>query len=109
MNIVMNGSVVALDRWQRLALVDAAGAVAQVQTGRLWITMQDDTRDMFLAPGETMVIERNGLTLVQAEEPAMLVLTEPRRTRAVRDVLRAWASRLGRWLRPAPPRALPYY
>src|SRR5437763_672020 len=70
MNIVMNGPALVLDRLQRFALVDAQGAVAQVKSGRVWITLEHDRRDIFLEPGETWVIDRDGLTLVQAEEPS---------------------------------------
>jgi hypothetical protein len=110
MNIVMNGPALMLDQWQRLALTDATGAVAEVKSGSLWITMEDDSRDIFLRPGDAWRIDRDGLTLVQAEEPSTVVLTEaiPRR-RAVTAWMRAAARAIGHWLGAYAGKWVPYY
>ncbi len=110
MNIVMNGPALVLDQWQRLALTDAAGAVAEVKSGSLWITMEHDTRDIFLRPGDAWRIDRDGLTLVEAEERSTIVLTEaiPAR-RALAEWMRAAAGAVGRWLGAYAGKRVPYY
>lgn len=107
MNIALNGSPLVLHRLQRLGLVDAAGTVAKVVSGRLWITLENDRRDIFLAAGDSWTIDRDGLTLVQAEERATLVLTDARKRRA------AWRSRIAksiaRWFTRSSRAVVPYY
>lgn len=110
MNIVMNGPSLVLDRLEHFALKDAAGTIAQVKSGRVWITLEHDRRDIVLEPGETWVIDRDGLTLVQAEEPTTVVLQEPKGTRSAaaalwrrcRDAMTQWTTRYTR-------RSAPYY
>ena len=108
MNIALNDAPLVLHRLQRLGLVDAAGTVAKVLSGRLWITLENDRRDIFLAPGETWTIDRDGLTLVQAEERATLVLTDASRARRA-----AWRSRIAtsiaRWFTRCSRSNVPYY
>ena len=110
MNIILNGSSLVLDRLQRLALLDAAGTVAQVKSGRLWITLEHDRRDIFLEPGETWVIDRDGLTLVQAEEPTMVVLQEPTaRHSTVADLWHRCKGAIAQWFARHARRSAPYY
>jgi hypothetical protein len=107
----MNGPTLFLDRAQSLELVDAAGAVASVKTGCLWITLEDDPRDIVLCSGESWTIDRDGRTLVHAEKPSTVRLTEGVRregdwTAPVRKLLAvvgAW------WSRPVYRSPLPYY
>ena len=109
MNILMDGSAVLLQPGQWLALRDAAGAVAEVKRGSVWITLENDRRDVFLRRGERWTIDRDGLTLVQAEEATTVMLCEPRRPRGAAS----FVDRIvGAWQRLAPPRLrapLPYY
>ena len=110
MNIVMNRSTLVLDSMQRLALRDAAGTLAEVKAGSVWITLENDRRDVFLRRGDRWTIDRDGLTLLQAEEATTVVLREPRPGAAARPSLicrlvRAWQS-----LTPRAHRApAPYY
>jgi len=76
MNITLEGSTLVLDSLQRIALRDAAGATAQVKSGELWITLENDRRDILLASGDSWTIDRDGLTLVQAEVPSTIVLRD---------------------------------
>jgi len=110
MNIVMNGPVLVLERLQRISLIDGAGTTAHVMSGCVWITMEHDRRDIVLADGDTWVIERDGLTLLHAEELSMLVLTytpanATRPARVLRKCMRAIARAIGPYSR----RVLPYY
>jgi hypothetical protein len=95
MNIELEGSTLVLDSLQRLALRDAAGATAQVKSGELWITLENDRRDILLASGDSWTIDRDGLTLVQAEVPSTIVLRDaPKRLSWLNRV----AAAIGHWI-----------
>jgi hypothetical protein len=111
MNILMNRPTLVLDRFQSLALVDGAGTVASVESGCLWITMEKDRRDIVLGPGEACVVDRDGRTLMQAQERSTIVLTDPApRRRAIADHLRDALARIVARL-PGMPHGgfVPYY
>jgi hypothetical protein len=50
-----------------IGLESARGTTLAVTRGCLWLTFQDDTRDVVLTAGDTFVIDRGGLTLAQAQ------------------------------------------
>jgi len=54
------GEVVKLD--------GARGTMLHVTRGVLWITLEDDPRDVVVAAGDAFTIDREGLTLVEAQE-----------------------------------------
>ena len=78
MNVVVNDSALLLSPAQTIELVDAAGAVATLAKGCLWITMDGDRRDIVLRSGDRWEIERNGRTLVSAQCPSTLHIAMPR-------------------------------
>lgn len=78
MNIRTDALTLTMDRWQTMELVDAAGTVAAVKSGSLWITMENDRRDIVLNPGDSFIVDRNGRTLLHAEAPAAFALSEAR-------------------------------
>ena len=45
----------------------ARGTTLRVTRGTLWITLEDDTRDVVLTAGDVFTIDRGGLTLVEAQ------------------------------------------
>src|SRR6185436_12445010 len=63
-----------------LSLTDAAGAELTTRTGRVWLTMEGDARDVNLKAGDAYTIERNGLTLVSALEPSVVQVRMPGRS-----------------------------
>ena len=46
----------------------ARGTTLRVTRGTLWITLENDTRDIVLAAGDSYTIDRGGLTLIEAQE-----------------------------------------
>jgi len=42
-----------------------------VTRGTLWITQEDDPQDVVLRAGDNWVVERNGLTVVEAQDDAI--------------------------------------
>ena len=110
MQLVAHHSSLLLDRRDTISLIDAAGAIATLEKGCLWITMDGDIRDIVLAAGQSWTVERNGRTLLHAEAPSTLRITAPvpERTRrpALQDILAAvadWAERAFQRMRA------PYY
>jgi hypothetical protein len=65
---------VCLESGRKLSLRDAAGVTLTPLTGRAWLTMEGDLRDIDLTPGVAYRIERDGLTLVNALEPSLVEL-----------------------------------
>ena len=86
-----------------------------MESGTVWVTMENDTRDIVLVPGMRFEIDRSGRTIVAAEEDTRLRLLAPRD--CVRDCVQGPAVRIARkfavWLeRWAPLRKsgyIPYY
>jgi hypothetical protein len=75
--MVINNPALLLERSQTVQLIDAAGVTAALVKGCLWITMDGDRRDIMLGAGESWTVERNGLTLLHAEAPSTVRITEP--------------------------------
>jgi len=55
-----------------LALADIRGTRLTVVDGSVWLTQDRDLRDVFLNPGESFVVDRDGVTLLHALAPARL-------------------------------------
>jgi len=86
MKIEFSSSGVLLAKDQTLSLPDAAGVRVASQSGTVWITQDGDPRDIVLAPGDSVVLERSTPTIVQAFEPALITIADPvpvRRTRSI--------------------------
>ena len=56
---------------------DAKGLRIEVWDGELWITQDGDRRDYFVKPGMSLLLGRNGLTLVYALRRSHLTLSAP--------------------------------
>lgn len=59
--------VLDLAAGESLDLVDAGGSTLRVTRGSLWITMENDTRDIVLAPGDVFTVDKPGLTIARAQ------------------------------------------
>lgn len=59
-----------LHRLQTVGLRDALGAWISCQRGSVWITQQGDDRDVVLVSGDSFRIDRPGMTIIEALEPA---------------------------------------
>jgi len=102
---------VFLPRRSTLVLDDAEGATIAVERGCLWVTLENDLRDVVLARGMRFQVDRSGRTIVAAEEDTQL-----RVVRAATPVERtaAWLRRAflkadQHWSRRLRARAAPYY
>ena len=113
-----NGTIIDLTTRESLALPDFRGTTLRVTRGTVWITQEHDTQDIVLRTGDTWVVERNGLTLLEAQEDSTFCVLgrslapwmAPRPARASRAAL-AWrhvSEAVSRFL-VAPARAhVPY-
>jgi hypothetical protein len=55
---------------------NAKGVRVSCVRGATWITQERDTRDMILASGQSVVLDRPGLAVVYAFKDAMITLGE---------------------------------
>jgi Protein of unknown function (DUF2917) len=62
-----HGKIVELKTRETVTLPDVKGATLRVARGTVWITQEDDTQDVVLRSGDTWTIERNGLTILEAQ------------------------------------------
>ena len=104
-----------LEPRQVLRLDGARGATVRATRGTLWLTFENDPRDVVLVAGDAFTIDRAGLTLVEAQGEATLCVDARYVDARVGGATRAGiAARIGAWLAtigPAPwrRRPLPYF
>lgn len=74
-----------------LRVLEGQGLRLLCLTGRVWITQENDARDIFLAAGESFTVDHSGLTVIGAVGEAAIVAFDPRGVRSTgryRDVER---------------------
>jgi len=59
-----------LSSGELVRLDGARGTTLRVTRGTLWITLENDTRDIVLTAGDSYTIDRGGLTLIEAQDAA---------------------------------------
>ena len=74
MDMIIESPVLALQPGQVVTLDDAQGVRIRATGGSVWVTYEDNLKDLVIGPGETLVIARNGRTVVQALQPAQVAL-----------------------------------
>jgi hypothetical protein len=86
----MFATKVDLRSHESLAFADIEGTALAVTSGTLWITQEHDTSDVVLGPGDVWMVERDGLTIIEAQNDASF--------RALgRAFERAWKARGTSW------------
>jgi len=66
MNLNLERPTLSLDAGQVVALDDAEGSRISARLGTVWVTFEGSIKDVILGPGESIIVTRNGRTLVQA-------------------------------------------
>ena len=66
MNLNLERPTLSLDAGQVVALDDAEGSRISARLGTVWVTFEGSIEDVILGPGESIIVARNGRTLVQA-------------------------------------------
>lgn len=67
-----NAGAVQLTDGQTLRVMDGAGTTVTCKEGTVWVTEEDQPRDVVLEAGACVRLKRAGLTLIQALSPAKL-------------------------------------
>jgi hypothetical protein len=78
MRICTNTSTLPLAAGQVATLRDAQGTRIECLSGSLWITQQDEGRDIVLASGDQVILDRGGKVVVQAFKPSLVLVFESR-------------------------------
>jgi len=72
LNLNLEQPILALAPGQVLSLDDAAGTAICARAGSVWVTYEGNVHDFIVGPGECLVLERDGRTVLQALEPAFV-------------------------------------
>ena len=101
MNIRFDHAQLHLEAREVLRLYDPEGARVECVRGAVWITQDRDREDYFLAANDALTLDRPGLTLIHAQEPSKIFLSEPAPRPGLRqEIGRKWVAALravGRW------------
>jgi hypothetical protein len=101
-----------LEPGELVRLENARGTTLRVTRGTVWITLQNDTRDIVLDAGDVFTIDRGGLTLAESQGASTVcVMARGLQATHVRPGARAWAREVPAWLRTlnAARRWVPYF
>jgi hypothetical protein len=75
MDTSLNRAITRLAKGEFLRIRDGQGKSVALFSGSAWVTQDNDARDLVLAAGESLTLERPGLSIVQAlADSAVLVL-----------------------------------
>ena len=95
----MNNRLLELTDGDLLELSDARGTTLKVTRGTLWVTQQEDRRDIVLGPGDTWTVEAPGRTVGEARGAANVVVIGNGFVDAnVRSRRIRWQDRLAAWI-----------
>ncbi|MEO8344344.1 MAG: DUF2917 domain-containing protein [Betaproteobacteria bacterium] len=84
-----HGTIIAMEPRETVTLPDVRGTTLRVARGILWITQEDDPQDIVLRSGDTWTVERNGLTIVEAQSDASFCVVGRRIQNLIRQRNRA--------------------
>jgi hypothetical protein len=78
MHLTGSAAMISLEREASLRVEQATQLEIVCVAGVVWITQTGDTRDLFIAAGESLSLSPRGLTLVTALEPATVHVIDRR-------------------------------
>ena len=67
---------IELRRGRFLRLANSAGRTLTAHTGSVWITEEDNRRDVVLRPGQSLKLEQPGVPLVEAFSDASISISQ---------------------------------
>ena len=111
------GTLIELSPREAVTLQDVRGATLRITRGTIWLTQEDDRKDVILRVGDNWVVEKDGATVLEAQNDGTIVYVVGRQVEdaGARERLRPepaedWRDRLDRLLLLTPAhRATPYY
>ena len=66
---------VALEASRPLTIANGAGTQIKILEGRVWLTEEGVSEDVFLLPGADYILHRNGRAVLDCDSPSRVVLT----------------------------------
>jgi hypothetical protein len=66
MNLNLHHPTLSLHAGEVVTLDDAEGSRISARLGSVWVTFEGSLKDVILGPGESIIVNRNGRTVVQA-------------------------------------------
>ena len=107
------GTIIELGAREAVTLNDVRGSTLRVTRGTVWLTQQDDPADVILRVGDNWVVERQGATVLEAQDDTIVCVVgrhvEPAQAAANEARYDNWGARLAAWFPVAARRFLPYY
>ena len=67
-----------LERGETWACPNANGLIFECHQGSLWLTVTGDPKDSVLTLGDRFCVEGNGTVVVQALEPTLFAIVDPK-------------------------------
>ena len=106
-------TLIRLGAGEAVSLDDVRGATLRITRGTVWITQEQEPRDVVLRGGDTWIVERDGRTVVEAQADAHLRVVgravPPPADTAERSAHHGgWSEWLARVFSLVPARPLPY-
>ena len=107
--------VVKMAHGDLVELNDSRGTTVRVTRGTVWLTQEHDTQDVVLRTGDVWTIERQGLTLVEAQGNALVcIVGMGSQTLKARNRMTAFGAQVRSWFRSLwnsrhLERSVPYY
>ena len=81
-------------------LRDAAGVTIACREGAIWVTLDNDPRDIVLEPGESFTGAEHRPAMIYALQPSSLALSAPPAVgHGLREHTADWTRRVGAWAR----------
>ena len=84
MDISVSHTRIRLDAHESISVIDGNGSRIACRDGKVWITQEQDARDILLGAGDAFTLDRGGLAIVQALGSSEIALDAPGRLTGVR-------------------------
>jgi hypothetical protein len=84
-----SGTLINLDHHEAVSLDDVKGATVRLLRGTLWVTQHHDPQDIVLRGGDNWVVERDGRTVLEAQEDAVVYVVG----RNIKPLAEPWQPR----------------
>lgn len=66
------GTIIELTAREAVTLSDVRGSTLRVTRGTVWLTQENDSHDVILRAGDNWVVERQGATVLEAQDDVVL-------------------------------------
>ena len=110
-----SGTVVEMAAREAVTLQNVQGATVRVTRGTVWLTQEDDGKDVILRVGDNWMVERDGATVLESQDGDAIVCVVGRRLDEVHGATRSrvpqpkWRERVASALLSATRRHAPYF